>query len=526
MLSIVSFLASYHSYCNLHQIMAPKDPVTTPALPGAEAHSAPVKNVSNSPIIPIASKEPAKDAFKEPEKEASKGGIDAKKSKTESKKKVSNAAKLDAVDVAMEVKVVEVVTVEAKVESSGVKEMPMPSSAKPSAGKEMPNESSAKKEMPMPSTAKSGAGKEMPNETSAKKDMPSSTKPSTGKEVLDEPSIKEMAMPSSAKPSAAKAMPNEPSVKKEMFMSSSAKPSEGKEMSNESSAKEMPEFSSAKPSASKEMSNAANANAVKVEVKVPDTPPVVSSLKKPAEVSAPSVQPHVEEDEVVILKETVSKKFGEMTFSDYNSVEDGDYSLSEAETEDSLEWASETERTRIEDDLTEDKVGIDYIGAALDIAAEQAASFRIVQAGLSISDWVLSTVESFITSSEVAPYLSSARRSARKIRRAGERESGPFRPLAMVSQSTMTMATAFLATPLTLLGWEFRPLTQAKAKKVCVVEDDLCEEPCTFEELDLSDYDSDMDADYSPSEESSSEDDLEFNTDAEESTGAEESDTE
>merc|ERR1719341_1209634 len=130
--------------------------------------------------------------------------------------------------------------------------------------------------MPMPSTAKSGAGKEMPNETSAKKDMPSSTKPSTGKE-----------------------------------------------MSNESSAKEMPEFSSAKPSASKEMSNAANANAVKVEVKVPDTPPVVSSLKKPAEVSAPSVQPHVEEDEVVILKETVSKKFGEMTFSDYNSVEDG-----------------------------------------------------------------------------------------------------------------------------------------------------------------------------------------------------------
>merc|ERR1719500_477201 len=219
--------------------------------------------------------------------------------------------------------------------------------------------------------------------------------------------------------------------------------------------------------------------------------------------------------------ETISKKFGEITFSDYNSAEDGDFSLSEAETEDSLEWASETERTRAEDDLTEEKVGIDYIGAALDIATEQAASFRIVQAGLAISDWVLSTVEN-IASSEVAPYLSSARRSARKIRRAGERESGPFRPLAMVSQSTMTMATAFLATPLALLGWEFRPLTQAK---VYVEEDDLCEEPCTFEELDLSDYDSDMDADYSPSEESSSEDDLEFNTDAEESTGAEESDT-
>jgi hypothetical protein len=310
--------------------------------------------------------------------------------------------------------------------------------------------------------------------------MPILAKPSTAKE---------MPMPSTAKPSAAKEMPMMPSAVKV----------------------EVP-----KPSAATEIPSAA-----KVEVKVPDTPPVVSSLKKPAEVSAPSVQHHVEEDEVLILKETVSKKFGEMTFSDYNSVEDGDYSLSEAETEDSLEWASETERTRIEDDLTEDKVGIDYIGAALDIATEQAASFRIVQAGLVIGDWVLSTVESIesIASSKVAPYLSSARRSARKIRRAGERESGPFRSLEMVSHSTMSMATSLLATPLALLGWEFRPLTQAKAKKVCVVEDDLCEE------LDLSDYDSDMDADYSPSEESSSEDDLEFNTDAEESTGAEESDT-
>merc|ERR1711934_961669 len=223
-------------------------------------------------------------------------------------------------------------------------------------------------------------------------------------------------MPSSAKPSASKEMPNEPFIKKEMPMLSSTKPSAAKDMPMMPSAVkvEVP-----KPNAATEIPSA-----VKVEVKVPDTPPVVSSLKKPAEVSAPSVQHHVEEDEVVILKETVSKKFGEMTFSDYNSVEDGDYSLSEAETEDSLEWASETERTRVEDDLTEDKVGIDYIGAALDIATEQAASFRIVQAGLVIGDWVLSTVESIesIASSKVAPYLSSARRSARKIRRAGERE--------------------------------------------------------------------------------------------------------
>jgi len=263
----------------------------------------------------------------------------------------------------------------------------------------------------------------------------------------------------------------------------------------------------------------------KVEVKVPDTPPVIAPISslKSVEASALPVQPTcVDEDEVVIVMETISKKFGEVTFSDYNSAEDGDFSLSEAETEDSLEWASETERTRAEDDLAEDKVGIDYAGAALDVATEQAASFRIVQAGLAIGDWVLGTVES-ITTSEVAPMLSSVRRSARKIRRAGERVTGPFRPLGIVSESTMTMATAILSTPLAMLGWQFRPATQAKTKKVWM-EDELCKEPCTFDELDLSDYDSDLDADYFQSDESS-EDDLEFCTDAEESSGSEESDS-
>jgi len=311
-------------------IMAPKDPVSTPVFPGAEAHPAPVKDVANTPIIPI---------VPEPAKDIPKGGVDAKKSKTEAKKKVSSTAKVDLPNAATEVKVAEVpsvVPVEAKVEV--------------------------------------------------------------------------------------------PSIAKEVHLPSVAK----------------------------------------VEVKVPDTPPVIAPISslKSAEVSAPPIQPTcVDEDEVVIVMETISKKFGEITFSDYNSAEDGDFSLSEAETEDSLEWASETERTRAEDDLADDKVGINYVGAALDIATEQAASFRIVQAGLAIGDWVLGTVES-ITTSEVAPMLSSVRRSARKIRRAGERVTGPFRPLGMVSESTMTMATAFLSTPLAMLGWQFRPATQAKAKKV------------------------------------------------------------
>merc|ERR1712192_359537 len=71
----------------------------------------------------------------------------------------------------------------------------------------------------------------------------------------------------------------------------------------------------------------------KVEVKVPGTPPVIAPISslKSAEVSSPPIQPTcVDEDEVVIVMETISKKFGEITFSDYDSAEDGDFSLSEA----------------------------------------------------------------------------------------------------------------------------------------------------------------------------------------------------
>merc|ERR1719376_2055006 len=228
--------------------MAPKDPVSSPAFPGAEAHPAPVKDVANAPIIPIVA---------EPVKDACKGGVDVKKGKTEAKKE-STGAKVDVHDVAAEVKVAEVpsmVPVKSKVEVSTV-----------------------------------------PVEVHV---------PSVAKEV------------------------EVPSIAKEVHVPSVAK----------------------------------------VEVKVPGTPPVIAPISslKSAEVSAPPIQPTcVDEDEVVIVMETISKKFGEITFSDYNSAEDGDFSLSEAETEDSLEWASETERTRAEDDLAEDKVGINYVGAALD----------------------------------------------------------------------------------------------------------------------------------------------------------------
>merc|ERR1719394_209760 len=180
----------------------------------------------------------------------------------------------------------------------------------------------------------------------------------------------------------------------------------------------------------KEVGEAENkvSSAVKVEVKVPLATPEVSSLTK--------VDSSPTDDEVVIVKEVVVKKFGDMTLSDYNSEEDDDYSPSEAVTEDSLEWASETERTKAEDDLAEHKVGIDYIGAALDLAAEKAASFKTVQAVLAMGDWILGTAEG-IAPGEVSAVLSSFRRRVRKIRRSGERMIGAFRET--INQSTLTV---------------------------------------------------------------------------------------
>merc|ERR1719341_2322510 len=189
----------------------------------------------------------------------------------------------------------------------------MPSTAKPSAAKEMPTIPSTAKveEMPTPSAAKM----EMPKPSMAKPSAAEPIIPSTAKVEMRMPSTAKMEMPkpSTAKPSAAKEMPIIPSAVKEM-----PRPclhTANKEMLiMTGGAEEYPEML---------------IGAIKVEV--PDTPPVVSRLTKPSQTSVSSVQPHVEEDEVVILKETVSKKFGEMTFSDYNSAEDMDFCLSEAE---------------------------------------------------------------------------------------------------------------------------------------------------------------------------------------------------
>ena len=106
-------------------------------------------------------------------------------------------------------------------------------------------------------------------------------------------------------------------------------------------------------------------------------------------------------------------KFGEMELQE--SGEDSDYSPSEAVTEDSLEYSSETERTVLEDALVEGKVGIDYTDAAVTLATEYLASYKAVQLGLAAEEAVLGAVEAAVA----IPAISRVRRSARAARRAG-----------------------------------------------------------------------------------------------------------
>ena len=97
------------------------------------------------------------------------------------------------------------------------------------------------------------------------------------------------------------------------------------------------------------------------------------------------------------------QKFGEMELPE-EETEDADYSPSSAESDDSLEWASETERTIAEDALVEGTVGIDFYDAALAVATEYVASYKPVQMGLGL----VTTV----------PIL-SIQRAARAAKRAG-----------------------------------------------------------------------------------------------------------
>ena len=112
----------------------------------------------------------------------------------------------------------------------------------------------------------------------------------------------------------------------------------------------------------------------------------------------------MESEVVPAMGAVVYRKFGEMELHEEEEEDDGDYSPSEEDSDDSLEWASETERTMAEDALAEGTVGLDFYGAAVSVATEYVSSYKPVQMGLSMAT--------------ILP-VASLQRAARVARRAG-----------------------------------------------------------------------------------------------------------
>merc|ERR1712114_153352 len=202
------------------------------------------------------------------------------------------------------------------------------------------------------------------------------------------------------------------------------------------------------------------------------------------------------------METIVYKKFGEMELPEDEDEEDGDYSPSEADSDDSLEWASETERTKAEDALAEGTVGLDFYGAAVSVATEYVSSYKPVQMGLSMAT--------------ILP-VASIQRTARAARRAGIRN---IEEPNVGSPSILNSINSVLS----YLGFQLVSDVEDSSKPHLEPGTEPFTPEQEFGEMTLSDYDSDEDADYEPSysEGSSSEDELEYNSDASEDWSEEE----
>merc|ERR1719234_2838872 len=202
----------------------------------------------------------------------------------------------------------------------------------------------------------------------------------------------------------------------------------------------------------------------------------------------------LESEVVPTMEDVVYQKFGEMELHEEDE-DDGDYCPSEADSDDSLEWASETERTMAEDALSEGTVGLDFYGAAVSVATEYVSSYKPMQMGLSMAT--------------ILP-IASIQRAARVARRAGAKNiEGGF-------DSSPSMITNTINSVLSYLGFSLVPAMEDSSKPHLEPGTEPFTPEQEFGEMTLSDYDSDEDADYEPTSEDDSEEDdeLEFDSGA------------
>merc|ERR1712029_175183 len=153
--------------------------------------------------------------------------------------------------------------------------------------------------------------------------------------------------------------------------------------------------------------------------------------------------------------------------------DDGDYSPSDSDSEDSLEWASETERTMAEDALAEGNVGINYTDAAVSMTTEYLASFKPVQMGLGAAT--------------ILPLL-SVQRAARAAKRAGAKN------MDGISSSPSMVITA-VNSLLSYFGIQLTSEIEDSSKPHLEPGTEPFSPEQEFGEMTLTDYDSDEDAD-------------------------------
>merc|ERR1712168_420291 len=166
----------------------------------------------------------------------------------------------------------------------------------------------------------------------------------------------------------------------------------------------------------------------------------------------------------------------------------------------SLEWSSETERTMAEDALAEGTVGLDFYNAAYSVATEYVASYAPVQMGLKVAT--------------VVP-VAYIQRAARAARRAGAKN------IEAVESAEPSMVVSLINSVLNMVGFHLAPAVEDSSKPHLEPGTEPFTPEQEFGEMTLSDYDSDEDADYAPSDSEGSSDDLEYDSGASVSSASE-----
>merc|ERR1711887_337855 len=220
----------------------------------------------------------------------------------------------------------------------------------------------------------------------------------------------------------------------------------------------------------------------------------IDNIMSPKDTEVMAMINTVEVPSALIKEDIIYQKFGDMELPE-DEEDDGDYSPSDVDSDDSLEWASETERTMLEDALAEGNVGINYADAAVSMTTEYLASFKPVQMGLGAA--------------AVLP-LPPLQRAARAAKRAGAKN------IDVVTSGPPSMLVTAVNSILSYIGIELASAIEDSSKPHLEPGTEPFTPEQEFGEMTLSDYDSDEDADYEPTSEDDSEEDdyLEFDSGA------------